>query len=300
MKMAGRIERMTEARRDGGLLGPMTHYADTTKKVKGNDVWTGKVKQAFDSTLTQPLRWKSPRKIFVNSMGDLFHESIPDEWIDRVVAVMALSPQHTFQVLTKRADRMRQYLSDPETPRRIFLAADLISLDNRLSGPFTNYDAKAGIVKKPLPNVWLGVSTEDQRRYDERKDDLRNTPAAVRFFSMEPLLSGIKADYLADWVIVGGESGPGARPMHPDWARSLRDQCAEAGVPFFFKQHGEWIGTPDLQELPNGSGPGFGAYDHCAFDMQADAVRVGKKRAGRLLDGKEHNAFPEAKEVAFA
>lgn len=249
-----------------------THYAGTTKIIKGKPVWTGKVARPPDHILTAPLRWKRGRKIFVNSMGDLFHESIPDEWIDRVFAVMALSPQHTFQVLTKRAKRMRAYFERTgQRAAKIRLTA-LKEVSIR---------TEAGL---PLPNVWLGVSIERQREYDERKEHLRNTPAAVRFFSMEPLLGPIKADYLGDWVIVGGESGPNARPMYIEWARSLRDQCAAAGVPFFFKQWGEWydeatVVAPEIRGTK--------------YESQR-LVRVGKKRAGRLLDGKEHNQFPKS------
>jgi protein gp37 len=162
----------------------------------------------------------------------------------------------------------------------------------------------------PIANVWLGVSAERQREADERVPDLLATPAAVRFVSAEPLLGAIDlAAWLGaggehpngarfwnatgiGWVIAGGESGKGARPMHPDWARSLRDQCQAAGVPFFFKQHGEWIGVPDLRNLPGGHGPGFGAFDWCEYDAEADAVRTGKARAGRLLDGREWNEMP--------
>lgn len=166
--------------------------------------------------------------------------------------------------------------------------------------------------------------------HDRRIPHLLAVPAAVHFLSCEPLLGPVEfedwwfrapaecescdGDGLGgrslqwcqrgacphdegigriDWVIAGGESGPGARPMHPEWARSLRDQCAGAGVAFHFKQHGEWIGEPDLRRLPGGSGPGFGAFDHCEHDMDAEAIRVGKARAGRLLDGIEHNGMPE-------
>jgi protein gp37 len=322
MAMAARIERMT----------PESHYAGTTRIMNGKPVWTGALKQAPDETLLKPLRWKKPRRIFVNSMSDLFHESVPDEWLDRIFAVMALAHWHTFQVLTKRPSRMRDYLKDRETPKRIADQITDISIDTHISE-----DMRPIIVAGPshapfvtlanwrLPNVWLGVTAEDQRHADERIFDLLSTPAAVRFVSCEPTLGAIRLDHLhapndrdiyngltgvshdrktgcivaegqkLDWVIAGGESGPDARPAHPDWFRSLRDQCAAAGVPFFFKQHGEWIGVPDLRNLPGGSGPGFGAYDHCQHDMQAESVRVGKRHAGRHLDGREHNEFPRAR-----
>lgn len=113
------------------------------------------------------------------------------------------------------------------------------------------------------------------------------------FASVEPMLGPIDARrHMPNWVICGGESGKGARPMHPDWPRQIRDQCAVAGVPYFFKQHGEWIGVPDLRRLAGGGGPGFGYFDHKPHDIDHDAVRIGKRAAGRLLDGIEHNGVP--------
>lgn len=228
--------------------------------------------------LDQPLRWKKPRKIFVNSMSDLFHADIPDEYIARVFAVMALAPQHTFQVLTKRHGRMRSLLDDDQFVRKVWNECDDI----------VAREYQAGFTDWPLPNVWLGVSAENQQWADIRIPALLDTPAAVRFISAEPLLGPIQIDnylcmypededgapYLGDidWVIVGGESGHGARPMHPDWARGLRDQCQEAGVAFLFKQHGEFIQDPHL-----------GVF-----------VRVGKKAAGRELDGRTWDQYPEA------
>lgn len=318
MKMARRIEGMQ----------PSSHYAGTTKGSKAGAVWTGKLALAPDHILTQPLRWKRARTIFVNSMGDLFHENVPDEWIDRVFAIMALAPQHTFQVLTKRAGRMRVYMGDRAAVRRIYsLVCDLVCnrvADGILIAPGVDPAVappgrRVFLGRWPLPNVWLGVSTERQQEADERIPDLLVTPAAVRFISAEPLLGPIDlaaamstpkslrvlfdkqaAGILKDergslhWVIVGGESGPGARPMHPAWARSLRDQCAAAGVPFFFKQWGEWgyfnreLGPRDARDAmfygPNAEdGP-----------LPYPMYQVGKKAAGRLLDGVEHNAMPGA------
>ncbi|MEW6121606.1 MAG: phage Gp37/Gp68 family protein [Pseudomonadota bacterium] len=325
MPMARRIEAMQ----------PGSHYAGTTKVVNGKPVWTGKLALAPHHILTQPLRWRRPRRIFVNSMGDLFHEDVPDEWIDQVFRVMALTPHHTYQALTKRSARMRAYLSQlvcgdgyrPYVRRPGWAAADPRDRDAVLLLP----DGQTW----PLPNVWLGVSTEDQRRADERVPDLLATPAAVRFVSAEPLLGPLnlfslnercgERGTITDWhdalrglrfgptqettakldlVIVGGESGPRARPMHPDWARSLRDQCRGAGVPFFFKQWGEWAprraaAVEDLFDArrtlivrTDGSNTtGLMAYDETAWVMD----RVGKRTAGRLLDGIEHNAMPEAR-----
>ena len=188
--------------------------------------WNGNITVAHN-LIDQPLRWKKPRRIFVNSMSDLFHENVDDYIIRRVFDVMAQCPQHTFQILTKRPERMQQLLSMWE---RIGITGD------HFKG-------------KPLPNVWLGVSVEDQTTADERIPLLLETPAAVRWISAEPLLGPIKLTWedradgmivdkfpLLDWVVVGGESGQGARPMHPQWARDLRDQCQAAGVPFFMKQ----------------------------------------------------------------
>jgi protein gp37 len=158
-----------------------------------------------ENTLTAPLRWREPRIVFVNSMSDLFHARVPTEFVGRVFAVMAATPQHTYQVLTKRATRLRR------------LAPEL-----------------------PWPsNVWVGVSVEDADALN-RVDELRQVPAAVRFLSCEPLLGpldGLDLDGIG-WMIVGGESGPGARPMNHLWASALRDACLAAGVPYFFKQWG--------------------------------------------------------------
>jgi protein gp37 len=302
--------------------------AGLTRDSKAGPVWTGEVR-FNEQWLTDPLRWKRPRRIFVCAHGDLFHEDVPDEWIDRVFAVMALAPQHTFQVLTKRSARMCEYFEARRDGDPWAEAADHIAdLRNMVDHP-----AVLEPRDLPLPNVWLGVSVEDQARADERIPDLLTTPAAVRFISAEPLLGPLELGCIEprewrapmswvgidmidaakgegwifdedgeleklvstarlDWVIAGGESGPGARPMDGDWVRDLRDQCAEAAVPFHFKQHGEWMDTRDLRNLPDGQGPGFGAYDSCPYDNEIEAVRVGKKRAGRLLDGVEHNGFP--------
>lgn len=215
--------------------------------------------------LTKPLEWKRSRRIFVNSMSDLFHAEIPDEFIASVFAVMAQAPQHTFQVLTKRHARMRSLLSSARWSELLVSAGWPLDLDP----------------EQPLPNVWLGVSVENQDWADIRVPALLKTPAAVRFLSCEPLLGPvsfrwakwaplINASHLdgmngLHWIIVGGESGRGARPMDADWAREIRDQCVEAGVAFHFKQwgsHGE------------------------------NGVSVHKKIAGRELDGRTWDEFP--------
>jgi len=301
MKTAERVSRMTE-----GSTGLAGGYGELTKRVNGKPVWTGAMR-LVEPRLLQPLRWKRPRTIFVNSMGDLFHESVPDEWIDRVFAVMALCPQHIFQVLTKRAERMRAYVAD--LPNRDDLVA------SALTPAFAQSDAKdlvrliGHLVSSPLPNLWLGVSAEDQKRYDERKEYLRATPAAIRFLSIEPMLGPISLDLSGlnqvyrpiHWVIVGGESGSNARPMHPDWARSIRDQCQAAGVPFFFKQWGEHVtGHLDredfhVDEEAHGPSVTWNGIARC-FDIPGEMGhygRVGKRAAGRILDGREHNEMPE-------
>lgn len=443
--------------------------------------WNGQVRLVPEK-LDEPLRWRKPRKVFCNSMSDVFHENVPDEFIDSIFAAMALAPHHTFQVLTKRPERMFRYMTDERVAFRVLVAMDCLAVDFEMAGirekwlsvpDFPGYfvsnhgnvssshgaehallslrghpqgyrsvslrregrthehlvhrlvlrafvreprereearhrngnkadnrianlswgtkaenmqdsarhgtagvwmkgrttlDAatveairerrKAGALLKdledeygidkrrisaiangkiykaaqlawPLPSVWLGVSVEDQATADERIPLLLRTPAAVRWVSAEPLLGEVDItqwlwpiqpcrncpcpdpqndrtglddccrdpDLLPsalDWLVAGGESGPGARPMHPDWVRSLRDQCQAAGVPFHFKQHGEWIGVPDLRNLPGGHGPGFGLFDHCPFDLDHEAVRIGKKRAGRELDGRTWDEYPEA------
>lgn len=231
--------------------------AGLTQESKAGPVWTGEVR-LNEQWLTQPLRWKRPRRIFVCAHGDLFHENVPDEWIDKVFAVMALAQRHQFQVLTKRASRMRQYMSRAADDRLNILsqafAPGTMPMTAHEIDAWLDPDAspehralyRAAQVPWPLPNVWIGVSAEDQRRADERIPDLLATPAAGRFVSAEPLLGPVDLtryfhsplDFASDlhWIIVGGESGHGARPMHPAWARDLMRQCLDAGVPFFMKQ----------------------------------------------------------------
>lgn len=278
--------------------------AKFTGEVRFNEQW-----------LDQPLRWRKPRMIFVCAHGDLFHENVGNTWIDRVFAVMALTPQHTFQVLTKRPDRMRRYL------QRIMRDGGWLNVASA-AGKMCGDDAYADVIQSscPLPNVWLGVSVENQEAADQRIPDLLQTPAAVRFVSAEPLLGpvdlkfylhevGIGVDLSKDagggsfkwdtppldWVIVGGESGRNARPMHPDWARSLRDQCVAADVSFFFKQWGEWFpygemdATGRWNTTQRGKTPGFW-HEWAEPEI---SIRIGKRAAGRLLDGREWNEVPE-------
>jgi protein gp37 len=246
--------------------------------------------QCHEERLEIPLGWSKPRRIFVNSMSDLFHAAVPDAFILRVLEVMRRAPEHTFQVLTKRGDRM-----------------------------FAFFD-KLG---EPVPtNCHLGVSVEDQLTWEERAPWLLAIRAAIRFVSFEPLLGPIDArgthvrmasiparDWpLAgiQWAIVGGESGPQARPTHPDWIRSLRDQCELAGVPFFFKQWGEW-GPGEANNGPPlrtervaswwGNSWTFGTLtpkqsSETHTDDAPHVYRLGRRATGRMLDGRIHDARP--------
>ncbi|MBB3608623.1 phage Gp37/Gp68 family protein [Rhizobium sp. BK602] len=387
--------------------------AGLTKDTKAGPVWTGETR--FNAQwLDQPLRWKTPRMIFVAAHGDLFADGVTDEQLDQIFAVMALSPQHIFQVLTKRPERMRDYLLEMQ---RSF-ESDYLEFSRRwgtAAAEVTESPCASGAIEDiefPLPNAWLGVSVEDQRRSDERIPFLLDTPAAIRWISAEPLLGTIDlraflpdtwkckqpvrdwADFVwpswvpegvrkdiesfwnpewgrgpnawmrgaiengqpllgttgqyetfrcgepliegrfvpawnnigrvitdagevhcvsagiyqsrpprINWVVAGGESGWNARPMHPDWARLLRDQCAEVGVPFLFKQWGNWQVACEAN----------GHIDHDmlrndAFWIDVDSTRhkpsalglkrpyamhrVSKAVAGRTLDGVEHNGFP--------
>lgn len=240
--------------------------------------WNGVMRMVYEK-LDQPLRWKKPRRIFVDSMSDLFHDNVPEHYINSVFNIMALAPRHTFQILTKRPERMQRYASD--------LASKLC------------WD------KGPFPNVWLGVSVEDQPTADARTKWLLKTPAAVRFISYEPALDAIDfqlrmndgPEPAINWLICGGESGAGARPMHPDWARSARDQCRAAGVPFFFKQWGEW-GDVGIDNAPKRmhNNEKFRHEFRKPFPHDFPTVwRVGKKKTGRLLDGREWNEMPKEK-----
>lgn len=296
--------------------------------------------------LDQPLRWRRPRRIFVNSMSDLFHADVPDEFIARVWGVMYHARNHTFQILTKRPTRMRDFLQRCANSRGW--------ITHNGTGPEKAYLGDGIVVGDdenwPLPNVWLGVSVEDQATADERIPQLLDTPATVRSLSCEPLLGavdlthltlvpkrdpkshrpGVHLDALAsrfyesglqyasrgiDWVIVGGESGPHARPMHPKWAGTLRDQCAEAGVAFHFKQWGEWaprglhrltsgeeaqVVDPRCERWPQVIRLTEGGENGCISENTDGGEdrfmqRVGKKAAGRLLDGRTWDEYPEVR-----
>lgn len=214
-------------------------YKGTAKTENGKMNWTGKINFASKETLTQPMRWTRPRKIFVNSMSDLFHESVPDEWIDRIFAVMALSPQHTFQILTKRPDRMKKYFEYEAVFERILAEATFLDWGVEFQRQFKRIKRQMNVNTFPLPNVWLGVSVEIQKE-TSRLDFLRDTPAAIRFVSFEPLLENLGKINLTDihWAIIGGESGTQARPCNVQWIRYLVEQCKYYEIPVFVKQLG--------------------------------------------------------------
>lgn len=288
-------------------MGQPKYQTDFNKGVK-----------TWEDELMKPLSWKKPRKVFVNSMSDLFHEDVPFEFIDKVFTVMALTPQHTYQILTKRADRMEEYFALHPQPRIVVIA---IHNGRRLK---VNEDYYNNGITWPLPNVWLGTSVENQQTANKRIPHLLRVPAAVRFLSCEPLLGRVDLNNIPfstdevgpftinaltgfsfqtdiikwpgcegkiDWVIAGGESGHGARPMHPDWVRSLRNQCHNTGVAFFFKQWGEWLPIDHLSEddywkSTKSAEVGTGVSTNTVF-------KLGKKAAGRVLDGREWNDWPK-------
>jgi protein gp37 len=282
--------------------------------------WNGKIK-VVESVMDQPLRWQKPRLIFVNSMSDLFHENVADEVIDRIFEVMESAKRHTFQILTKRPQRMRDYVLARLAAKKEYADKfDDCPTEAMRNSPAARLAREAAAC---LPsNIWIGVSIEDQAAADERIPLLLEVPAAVRWLSMEPLLApvdlarwlelgGLDTDLGLsnpgiDWVVVGGESGPKARPMHPQWARDLRDQCSLAGVPFLFKQWGEWA-PGECVTRSSGVVPTASLSWEWQFstenlsregghvDDEPDLYRIGKRDAGRLLDGVQHDGYPEAR-----
>lgn len=313
--------------------------AGLTKESKSGPVWTGEVR--FNKQwLTQPLTWTKPRMIFVCAHGDLFAEGVPDEWIDHVFAVMALAPQHTFQVLTKRPERMRDYLQE-ERDRRVAGRVTDFAIDDKamMQRMIHEVDTAWPVIAEgdpewpdglrirhwPLPNVWLGASVEDQKRADERGEPMASLANVgwTTWASYEPALGLVdwRGWEFLKWLVAGGESGTGARPSHPDWHRAARDFCASAAIPFLFKQWGEYAPCPwKLVQEPGEDNDAYKArseeecsrlavsrtgYIHemshapwsCervlpAPDSHHAIKKVGKARAGRMLDGIEHNAFP--------
>lgn len=272
-----------------------------------------------ENTLLQPLKWKSPRTIFVCSMTDLYGPWVKDEWLDKIKAVQALTPQHTYIELTKRPKKMRDYAiagsATCAASNRIGVQVVDILDRSKLPALLTPVTEENQNWPLPLKNVWGLVSCSTQEDADKFIPILLNTPLAIRGVSAEPLLGKIDFRCLGwqsadgggmralnalaghrysngvileetpklDWIIVGGESGRNARPMHPEWARLIQRQCEGAGTPLFFKQWGQWgrIGDQD-------------GIDHLPEDADV-MTAVGKSKSGRLLDGAEHNGFPQAR-----
>lgn len=336
------LRTVAQLARMGGKGG--ARYAGLTTIDRGSPRWTGEIYVRAD-VATWPLLQRRPRRILVDSLSDLFHERLEIAAIDALHAVMTIAHWHRFLVLTRRAGRMRDYYADPQTPQRI--AAEIEKLSATvLPGPRSSprpdangvgapraagaavrrcwvaglsrvvrqSDATTGVAKPagldpwPLPNLWLGVSVEDQDRAD-RIAELLQTPAALRWVRFEPLLGPVRPDVVPvgndgyadaltgdrfsidgrgrriplpgsplpplDWVIAGGETGAGARPTDLDWVRELRDRCVAAGVPFFFRQWGEWAPAADDR---TGQPP----------------IRRGRRAAGRLIDGRSWNETPPA------
>lgn len=320
-------------------------FAGTVYKTEGGALnWTGNINFGQDA-LTLPLRTKKPALWFVNSMSDLFHPNMPEEYIDEVYAVMALCRQHTFQVLTKHPERMAEYF-DGDWRKRVYGQvyvvydkADYPTLHNMQQDALDLLDGEY-----PLPNVWHGVSVENQKWADIRIPLLLQVPSAVRFLSCEPLLGPLDiSKYLTPpyvcnkcgfvgydhyklgaleglhlncnysafpstimppqihWIIVGGESGPDARPMHPTWVQHLREQCIKAEIPFFFKQWGDWVPINDWKEAGLHKKTCVyrdGYYDEHMYVRNGESgqpmAKMGKKKSGALLDWTEWKQWPEA------
>jgi protein gp37 len=315
----------TQLARMGGRTGP--GYAGLTGLDATGPVWTGEIRVRED-LLTWPLYRSKPRRILVDPLSDLFHENLAYTTIDKLHAVMTVAHWHLFLLLSKRAERMASYYSDPETPRRIALEIAALSAallpspaPQRITGRgaasrrlwagglsrvrYGTADGPIGLEGWPLPNLWPGVSVEDEDRM-ARLRHLVEMPATLRWACFEPLLGPVQTEAVpvgdawfdalsgghyrldgrgravviagppwppVDWIVVGGEIGAAARPMQPDWARAVRDRCIAAGVPFFFKQWGEWA-------------PATG--DEAGRRM----VRIGRRAAGRLLDGRSWSELP--------
>ncbi|MGZ8333720.1 MAG: phage Gp37/Gp68 family protein [Allosphingosinicella sp.] len=293
---------------------PGQAYHGLAERTARGGRWTGKVVLA-EHLLDAPLRWRRPRRIFVNSMSDLFHEKVPDEWIDRIFAAMALAPRHTFQVLTKRPERMRAWFERYDAAHD-HNCADMVA---DAAATFLGRPGARGADRYdgdgpgwPLPNVWIGVSVEDQQRADQRRADFQAVPASVKFVSYEPALGPV------DWtgwefvqqIISGGESGPRARPSHPAWHRGTRDFCEPLSIAYFFKQWGEWHSHRPRPggDLGGDVRRGRVTVVHPTGQSEEEVFRetggrntipgtcyverVGKKAAGRRLDGRTHDAFP--------
>lgn len=291
---------------------------------EATDDWNGTIR-FVEKHLLDPMRWKKGRRIFINSMSDLFHENLDARKIDKIFAVMALASQHTFQILTKRPERMLEYLTGSDVCSSIVDAAFEIQKDRRLKW------------KWPLPNVMLGTSAENQKYFDERIGYIDQIHAMKwkTFLSLEPLIGPIDVEYpkslypngpemccngqdcgcrglpmeppmifAADMVIVGGESGHGARPMQSNWASAIQRSCGHWNIPFFFKQQGMWVdaGHEEFGKLPSGRimhcnsiGKVLSDEEIRASTEDSDVMTmkwVGRERAGKKLYGKTYHEFP--------
>lgn len=375
----GALRTVAQLARMGGKAG--ARYAELTHTGRAGATWTGEVRLRAD-LLTWPLIQRKPRRILVDQLSDLFHEKLAITAIDALHAVMAIAHWHRFLILTKRAERMRAYYTDPATPQRIAMAIETLSstvllrpearsspapgrpgepiaagparpraadlrlrrlwaaglarIAYRAPGPGAEDPGAAGLGAEgrgesgtraagldpwPLPNLWPGVSVEDQKRIG-RIRDLVQMPAALRWVCFEPLLGPVRPDAVPDgdgyfdalgggryvldsrggvlaragaawpsldWAVAGGETGPAARPTNPDWVRGLRDRCTAAGVPFFFKQWGEWAPASEDRASEDRA-----SEDRAGRRM----VRLGRRAAGRLLDGQSWNGIPPAMRMA--
>lgn len=302
-------------------------FKGTAKMVNGKAVWTGRI-NFWAPALDIPLRRTIPTTYFVNSLSDLFHDDVPDSQIDQVLAVIALCPQHRFQVLTKRSARMREYFYRiAPTGLQPWKARVCEAIrETRVKVPYPRkYLAQVRVASEdPIANLALGVSAEDQPRADERFGDLlATTAAAIRFASLEPLLGPIDFNLRSagaenlnaltglrekptgpvvsqrtgtklDWIILGGESGKDSRPMNPEWAISIRDQCLAAGTAFFFKQWGDWhrFGEIMADGTRNLMDKGERPDRYRAWPGGESSIRVGKAKAGHFLDGEQYLANP--------
>jgi len=268
--------------------------------------WTGEVRThpgllAQTGRLDHPLHWHGgespwagkPRRIFVCSQADLFHERVPDEFIADVFAVMSLSTKHVFQLLTKRPRRMAELI---QSKALVHLMGRPHTMEEAIVGVCGEFQSVPSVW--PLPNVWLGVSVEDQKTADERIPLLLQTPTAAHWISYEPALASVNLQSSIgnlQWVVAGGESGPNARPSHPEWFRVIRNQCEAAGVPYFHKQNGEWLHSSQMDADQVNRALEIHGKNPERVHLWPDgkcSVRIGKKYAGRLLDEREWNEFP--------
>lgn len=293
--------------------------------------------QMHEDELLKPLSWIKPRTVFVNSMSDLFHKDVTWMFLDKVFAIMVLTPHNTYQILTKRAEEMSLYFAQGK--ERLVERWEQATYEIGLTDKNDDPDSPACHVfnlcedQWPRPNIWLGVSAEDQETYDDRVGELMHVDAHVRFVSYEPALGPINITSVGiyesvhrqwsgipDWIIAGGESGHNARPAHPDWFRSVRDQCQAAGVKFFFKQFGNWHTSAVNMMTGQAVFKMYNSYQHFTqkdwvmkgqkcIDLNGKICNIGKdfqdaqypiaimtrvkKKDINVLDGVQHLEFPE-------